>query len=588
MSFISFLSCVLAFCSIHSISALRTEGAVFIINPSAGLNSAPQLHFSSRLDHSSIHSAVAIGTFDATEPKIGWNILNVQTRAHAANDRDIAYAAGYVEGVLTAQQIYETSLNNMDSFFSSNSTPRAVVDFVHAHNNYVREQVAKHADDKFWVQMGLILAQLDGNVAGYQSVFGPDSPQYLDSLAFWLLNLDGDLEDIIPAVDPSVQNYHRAYKFMSYRNTHCSGLIKLTPFLRGQRELFVAHDTWDTFASMLRIYKHYNFKFNSESYDRQVSFSSSPGFLSSVDDFFVTHNQLAVIETTNGFFNESLFKEIVPQKAMSFERAIIANSLATSGAEWVQLFAQHNSGTYNNQWMIVDYKLFDANSAAPLPANTLWIIETLPHYIRSADVTEVLNKNGYWASYNIPYFTDIYYMSGFGTMYNEQGNTWSYSQCPRAQIFRRDQHKVINSATMQQIMTYNDYENDPLSLGDPQKAIMARADLPLARFNQSWLEMMRKEVENTDLLSNNNVSNGRLRSLIDLIQRKDGLQAFGGIDSKMTSNSMINKLAAFIMNGPTHAQQPPFRWIQQFDSVIHAGQPQLFDFDFILTQPEHL
>ena len=36
----------------------------------------------------------------------------------------------------------------------------------------------------------------------------------------------------------------------------------------------------------------------------------------------------------------------------------VANMLADSGAAWTDVIAQHNSGTYNNQYVVVDLKLF--------------------------------------------------------------------------------------------------------------------------------------------------------------------------------------------------------------------------------------
>lgn len=39
----------------------------------------------------------------------------------------------------------------------------------------------------------------------------------------------------------------------------CSALVKLLP---GNAELFVSHDTWDVFQSMLRIYKLYDLPFS--------------------------------------------------------------------------------------------------------------------------------------------------------------------------------------------------------------------------------------------------------------------------------------------------------------------------------------
>jgi hypothetical protein len=36
-------------------------------------------------------------------------------------------------------------------------------------------------------------------------------------------------------------------------------------------------------------------------------------------------------------------------------RVMVSNRLARSGKEWTKLFEKFNSGTYNNQWMVLDY-----------------------------------------------------------------------------------------------------------------------------------------------------------------------------------------------------------------------------------------
>lgn len=39
-------------------------------------------------------------------------------------------------------------------------------------------------------------------------------------------------------------------------------------------------------------------------------------------------------------------------------RVAVANRLADGGYSWTKIFSRYNSGTYNNQWMIVDLKRF--------------------------------------------------------------------------------------------------------------------------------------------------------------------------------------------------------------------------------------
>ncbi len=86
-----------------------------------------------------------------------------------------------------------------------------------------------------------------------------------------------------------------------------------------------------------------------------------------------------------------------------FVRNIIANRLANSGKEWTDIFGLYNSGTYNNQFMIIDYKLYKTGTElSELKDDLLWVLEQMPGMIRAADVTHVLREQGYWASFNIP------------------------------------------------------------------------------------------------------------------------------------------------------------------------------------------
>ena len=51
--------------------------------------------------------------------------------------------------------------------------------------------------------------------------------------------------------------------------------------------------------------------------------------------------------------------------------------MATSGREWGELVAFNNSGTYCNQYMVVDLKLFSPGEE--LQPDLLWVIEQVPH-----------------------------------------------------------------------------------------------------------------------------------------------------------------------------------------------------------------
>ena len=99
-----------------------------------------------------------------------------------------------------------------------------------------------------------------------------------------------------------------------------------------------------------------------------------------------------------------------------------------------------NSGTYNNQWMLVDYKLFKPGMEK-LKKGLLWILEQIPGQTHAEDMTWLLESQSYWPSYNSPYFKDIFVASGLPEMVSKYGDWFSYDKTPRARIFKRDHSK---------------------------------------------------------------------------------------------------------------------------------------------------
>ena len=72
----------------------------------------------------------------------------------------------------------------------------------------------------------------------------------------------------------------------------------------------------------------------------------------------------------------------------------------------------------------------------------------LHSYVHIGDQTAIL-REGYWGSYNVPFYEDVFVMSGYAAMEKKRGPSLSHDLAPRAEIFRRDQGKV--SCTEQEV-----------------------------------------------------------------------------------------------------------------------------------------
>ena len=277
----------------------------------------------------------------------------------------------------------------------------------------------------------------------------------------------------------------------------------------------------------------------------KVTFSSYPANLASNDDFYITQSGLVVIETSNNIFNTSLYDLVKPQSLLCWQRVILANRLADDAPSWNDIFSEYNSGTYNNQFMVLDTKKFVPGQ--PLAKNLFWVVEQIPGKVVGGDQTEVLSY-GYWPSYNVPFYPEVFTISGYPEILKKPNasDMLSYETCVRANIFRRDQYKVNSIDGMKNILRYNNWKYDPLSLGQPGYAIASRNDLsPTA----------------TDATRS----------------------CSGGYDTKVSSILDINTV--HIINGPTSVDQPVFAWNGQCPAKFsHVGLKQSFKYDWMTVK----
>ncbi len=281
-----------------------------------------------------------------------------------------------------------------------------------------------------------------------------------------------------------------------------------------------------------------------------MQFSSYPGYLWSSDDFYQMREQrLVVQETTQNvdYSNTTIFLPISPFNSQPcWIRTLNANRLASSGAQWGAVFALLNSGTYSNQWEVVDMKLFTAGVMPVADSGLLTIVSQIPGSVKTFDATDVLVTQGYWGGYNIPWLYEHYLALGLAHLLATTGDQEnSFRNCSRYRIFARDQGNVITAEDHRALLRYNQFQTDPLSAGQPAHAIAARQDLQLP------LPIL-----------------------------------YGALDAKTTAASLMTGTAvsqcctSVAQSGPTTYNQAPFAWTTRpsWIALKPLGCPNVYNF----------
>ncbi len=489
-------------------------------------------------------SLASASVVPGSETASNFGTLTIQTEA-SGSDLAQAFAAGYLEGALTADMISDQVSNLFCQVDCTGEVPAPVAQYLSDQRSYMDDMVAANPDDPLWVHVGLTNRQFDGVLSGYSE---HASAPFKDVLwAIQLANYVGDMFDIIPAVEPmkrpnlSDMTVEELRLFQA-TSGHCSAIIRVADDLS---DIFFGHSSWYVYSAMIRLYKSYDFSSMSATFpNKRTSFSSYPGMISSLDDFYLNHDTgLSMVQTTNNVFNTSLYDLVKPQSLPAWHRVRAANAVANSGEDWYNIVSRENSGTYNNQYMIVDKKKFLPFNA--IQPGTLYVVEQIPGMVVGGDQSEILSFS-YWSSYNVPFYTSIYDASGYPDVdeKNNQTHGTEYQMAPRAKIFRRDHGNVNSIDSLQRILRYNGFGNGDEFAVDGWSAICSRGDL-----------------NSPPTLA-------------------------GCYDSKATSASTFP--AAYVINGPTSQDQPPFSWskFEGDDKNMHEGQLDTFETLWELIPPQ--
>lgn len=485
----------------------------------------------------------------------GWASLRINKKSeNVSNYENLWFAAGYGEGYLTQKRTWQNWINTMNPERKKHSyLDNKISDWINKHIHWILENSnTRKNTDIFWKNVNFIMYQLKGFVEGYNYIAPED--QKLSFFDFFAMNFQNEIGSVMKAIGYSENQVKRT----SFKKGGCSALIKPT-----KKDIFMSHSTWGTYSSMLRTYKDYNFS------DMRIAFSGYPGLLSSTDDWYMTGNGLTIQETTMQNSNYKLREFVIPTSVSEWIRVMVACQIGKDGLDWGNVFKRYNSGTYNNQYMIVNMNLFvPGKEIIDLSDNLVWIVSQMPGMVPSLDVTNIVRKQGYWASYNLNYISALYDISDTNILEKDYGSYFSYTKYSRAELFKQHAPNIRDLNDIKNIMRYNHWQTDYFSKcpncnpsTNPMLTIAARGDLIPENGswgNWTWLK---------------------------------GPQAFGAVDSKITSYNMIrNNFSASIISGPTWDSQVPFRWSTSsvkklpISQISHIGQPDLQMFNWVDTK----
>lgn len=397
--------------------------------------------------------------------------------------------AGGVEGYISKKDIY----NHFMLICDMKGFPRKAKDdneryppkwynFLSSNLRFMKLSVDAYPESSYWSAAGLVFAQFMGLTEGYNQGHGDD--MRMSVLDHWVLQSQGDLGDTSHALEriskgPSGPTMNAIEDLPDgdpeTLGDHCTGLLKITD---DYSDIYIAHDAWSDYRDLHGALKEYSLPAKGFKAKR-ITMSTRIGKLSSYDDFYIADNGLLVIETTMTVLNQSLYDYVKPQSIYTWFRAILAMWISDNGKEWTETFIKHNSGTYNNQYLIVDSNKFVQYQKPE--KDLVWVIEQYPGvYWKNADITQKFVSQKYFPSINKPHFPELYKIAGYPDKVSKAGaigNFYTYETSARYMIIEREAPRLNDFEDFKEFMRYNNWKRDPYSNGDSSQQIMSRYDL---------------------------------------------------------------------------------------------------------------
>ncbi|XP_075977615.1 phospholipase B domain containing lamina ancestor [Anticarsia gemmatalis] len=526
-----------------------------------------------------IPRGVARAYFRMDMENAGWSLLEVETDP-SYSDENQAYAAGIVEGALTWSLIHKHLENTIRAKCNSPSVGEQCDKFRDALDESVKTwktHAEKHAeDDPFWHQVFLYYTQISGIYTGWKHGVERCMKDYrTDILDLYWLNFVSEAIDIQRKINVSIDD-DPIYQLPHLSSALLRVVDDKTEDGTPTKKLYVSQNAAGTYSSMTRILKKYTlnyhktFKSSELVQGTSIEFSGYPGSITSQDEFYIVKGEkhrMAVTGTALRNYNNKLLKKVnIYEQVPVGPRVAAANRLAINVTSWGHILVSSNSGTASKQWLVVDFNKFDhLHTLTPRTEDNtpeyhdvvtestvdknvrhivvfrhnnghskglVALIEQVPGLAHSADLSDAFLKQGYWATYGLPFFKDIAETTHVNQMKELHGDIFSESESPRALLFK---HGYKNATSLESILALMRHNNLTEGNSTSDKEECSNDVDCIFRDSSYWSVLGVR---------------GDLASLVK--------EAYGVLDTKVVSGT-LNKttLEFFALSGPTYTEIQP-------------------------------